>query len=69
MKSSASASVAAAARPATGRRAGSRHPQDWKGASRPVPGRHARDRSASGRQAPVADFGAFARRFALSVAC
>jgi hypothetical protein len=64
-----SESSTAAARPATGRHAGSRHPQDWKGASRPVAGRHAQDRSASDQHAPVADFGAFARRFALSLAC
>jgi hypothetical protein len=67
MKSSASAT--AATRPATGRHAGPRHPQDWKGASRPATGRHAEDRTPSDQRAPVADFGAFARRFALSVAC
>jgi hypothetical protein len=67
MKSSESSP--AAARPAAGRHAGSRHPQDWKGASRPVAGRHAQDRSASDQHVPAADFGAFARRFALSLAC
>ena len=67
MKSSAAST--AANRPAAGRHAGSRHPQDWKGAGRPAAGRHAQDRSAADERAPVADFGAFARRFALSVAC
>ncbi len=64
-----SAAATAVTHPTTGRHAGPRHPQDWKGAGRPATGRHAQDRSASDQHAPVADFGAFARRFALSVAC
>lgn len=62
----ATASAAAPTRPATGRHAGSRHPQDWQGAGHRAEGRHARRPSVPYEATPAAHV-AFARRFAVSL--
>ena len=62
----ATASATAGTRPATGRHAGPRHPQDWQGAGHRAQGRHAQRTSAPYENTPAAHV-AFARRFAVSM--
>jgi hypothetical protein len=62
----ATASATTDTRPAVGRHAGSRHPQDWQGAGHRAQGRHAQRTSAPYENTPAAHV-AFARRFAVSM--
>jgi hypothetical protein len=57
---------ATTARPAAGRHAGSRHPQDWQGAGHRAQGRHAQRPIAPYESTPAAHV-AFARWFAVSM--
>ena len=66
MDMNATTSATAGTRPAAGRHAGPRHPQDWQGAGHRAQGRHAQHPSASYESTPAAR-AAFARRFAVSM--
>jgi len=60
------ASAATATRPAAGRHAGPRHPQDWQGAGHRAQGRHAERPSVPYENTPAAHV-AFGRWFAVSM--
>lgn len=62
----ATASATAGTRPATGRHAGPRHPQDWQGAGHRAQGRHAQRPSVPYENTPAGRV-AFASRFAVSM--
>jgi hypothetical protein len=62
----AAASATIGTRPAAGRHAGPRHPQDWQGAGHRAQGRHAQRACSPYENTPAAHV-AFARRFAVSM--